>query len=222
MSHRPIVKPPKESPYHDAYQLACETLKDATIRERADKSGAILKRGEQGKYLLTLTFLNRRCEIEFPEITILYPGSQEEVPLWSKIILLHYLIKAQGVPLSGKWINFRQVPGGEGYYPAFVRRSQTPLCDFFNDRLEWLEASACALGGERAPYGDRAVVIPALPRVPIALVFWRGDEEFGSEVTILFDETIPCYLSTEDIAVLSQHTVGGLITWVKRKSGIMH
>jgi hypothetical protein len=53
--------------------------------------------------------------------------------------------------------------------------------------------------------------------VPIALIFWSGDEEFQPEARILFDSTIPTYLSTEDVAVLAQQTVFGLINCAKNK-----
>ena len=204
-----------QNPYQDAYKLACEALISADIKERAEKSGATFKTGKNGSHLITLTFLNRLCQITFPDIEVTYQESDEEVPLWSKILILHYLVKSEGLPLTGKWINFKQVPSGSIYYPAFVKRSQKPLCDFFSDRLDLLERAAHNLGGEETHYGDRAVMIPALPRVPVVFVFWSGDEEFQSEAHILFDSTVSSYLSTEDVAVLSQQTVFSLIKWAK-------
>jgi len=155
------------------------------------------------------------CHITFPDIEVTYQESDEEVPLWSKILILHYLVKSEGLPLTDTWVNFRQIPGGSTYYPAFVKRSQKPLCDFFSDRLDLLERAARTLGGEKTDYGDRAVRITALPRVPVVLVCWSGDEEFQSEAHILFDSSVSSYLSTEDVAVLSQQTVFSLIKWAK-------
>lgn len=213
--NRVLVNLPSKNPYHQAYRLACEALKSADIRERAEKSGATLERRENGNHFINLTFLDNLCQIRFPEIEIVYQESDEEVPIWSKILILHYLIKSKGYSLTGKWINFRQVPGGVGYYPAFVKRSQKPLLDFFKNRLELLEEAAQSLGGERTHYGDLGVIIPAFPKVPMVLVLWSGDEELQPEANILFDSTIPNYLSTEDIAVLSQQTVFKLIKWAK-------
>jgi len=215
MNKRAVANLSAQNSYHDAYKLACETLSSANIKERARKSGATLETGKNENGLIKLTFLNHLCQIRFPDIEIIYQESDEEVPLWSKILILHYLTRSKGYPLKGEWINFRQVPGGANYYPAFMKRSQKPLVDFFGNRLELLEKAARALGGEKTHYGDRAVIIPTLPRVPIVLVFWSGDEEFQTEASILFDVTIPTYLPTEDIAVLSQHTVFKLIKWAK-------
>ena len=204
-----------ETPYHDAYRLACEALRRADIKERVLKSGSSIEPTGNETYLIKLAFLNRLCRIRFPDIEIDYQESAEDVPLWSKILILHYLVQSQGYPLTGKWVNFREMSGGESYYPAFVKRSQKPLLDFFGNRLELLEKAAVALGGHVTHEGDRAVVIHAFPRVPIIMIFWGGDEEFPPEAGILFDSTIPTYLSTEDVEVLSQQTVFGLIKWAK-------
>ncbi len=215
MNERKIRNHSKESPYHYAYRLSCEALRSADIKERAEKSGAAIESRGDGTHLIKLAFLNRLCQISFPEIEINYQESGEEVPLWSKILILHYLVKSEGQPLTGKWVNFREMSGGESYYPAFVKRSQKPLLDFFNNRLELLEKAAPAFGGYKTYEGDTAVVIKAFPRVPINMIFWSGDEEFQPEARMLFDSTISTYLSTEDVAVLSQQTVFGLIKWAK-------
>ena len=218
MNKKAVTNLPPQNPYQDAYKLACDALRAADIKERSEKSGAALEEDTSGTYLLKLKFLNELYQIRFPDIDVTYHSLDREVSIWSKILLLHYIINSQGSPLTGEWIDFRQVPGGSNYYPAFVNRSQKPLRDFFGNQLDLLEEAARSLGGERADYGDRAVIIPALPRVPIALVFWVGDEEFSPEANILFDSTVSDYLSTEDIAVLSQQIVFAMIKWAKSKS----
>ena len=215
MNERKIRNRSPETPYHDTYRLACEALRSADIMERAEKSGAAIESRGNGTHLIKLSFLNHVCQINFPDVEINYLESGEEVPLWNKILILHYLIKSEGYPLTGKWVNFREMSGGESYYPAFVKRSQKPLLDFFSNRLELLEKAAPAFGGYKTQEGDMAVVIQAFPRVPIIMIFWCGDEELPPEARILFDSTIPTYLSTEDVAVLSQQTVFGLIKWAK-------
>lgn len=202
---------PSGSPYYHAFGLACESLRCADIEERAGKSGAYFEKREDGHCLIRLTFLNRSCLVHFPEIAVSYEDEREDVPLWSKIIILHYFIQSQGLPLTGEWISFRQLSGGEIYYPAFEKRSEKPLLDFFTHRVDLFEQAGLALGGTRIPAGDRGVVVTALPRVPLALVFWKGDEEFPPETRILFDSSVTAYLSTEDVAVLAQQTVFQLI-----------
>lgn len=215
MNERNISSHSPETPYHYAYRLACEALKRADIKERALKSGSTIEPISDETYSIKLAFLNRLCQISFPEIKIDYQESGADVPIWSKILILHYLVKSEGYPLTGKWVNFREMSGGESYYPAFVKRSEKPLLDFFGNRLELLVKAAMAFGGHKTHEGDMAVVVKAFPRVPIMMIFWSGDEEFPPEARILFDSTISTYLSTEDVAVLSQQMVFGLIQWAK-------
>jgi hypothetical protein len=67
------------------------------------------------------------------------------------------------------------------------------------------------MGGDKANYGDTAVTVNVFPRVPLTLVLWRGDDEFGPEGNILFDSTISDYLPVEDIIVVSESLVRRLI-----------
>lgn len=49
------------------------------------------------------------------------------------IIILHYLIQTLKLKIlpkaTGKWISFRQLEGGEGYYPAFKKRAIDPIIE---------------------------------------------------------------------------------------------
>jgi hypothetical protein len=70
---------------------------------------------------------------------------------------------------------------------------------------------APALGGTLRDLGDAAATYLAFPLVPVTHVLWGGDEEFPPEANILFDDTIPQRLSTEDIAALAGASVYRLI-----------
>jgi hypothetical protein len=45
-------------------------------------------------------------------------------------------------------------------------------------------------------------MIQALPRIPMMVNYWQGDEDFPSTCKLLFDETASYYLPTEACAVL--------------------
>ena len=52
--------------------------------------------------------------------------------------------------------------------------------------------------------------MPVFPKVPLAVVLWRGDDEFPPEVNILFDRTANSVLRTEDLAICGALTVSKL------------
>ncbi|MGA3094565.1 MAG: DUF3786 domain-containing protein, partial [Dehalococcoidales bacterium] len=118
--------------------------------------------------------------------------------------ILHYLNTADGRPLTDKLITFKELPEGVVYYPTYVKRTIKPLLDKFADRPKSLLAAAASLGGVKANTGDFSFRLNALPRVPLTVTLWLGDEELPPAGNILFDNSITGYLPTEDITVLCE------------------
>lgn len=206
---------PREKDYQTSYRLAAEAFRVRDPQEVSQKSGSILQRDSQGKESIRLDFLNRACRVAFPSGDVCYGQGEEEVPVWTKILILHYLLTASGAPLSERLITFKEIPSGAFYLPAFERRTKRLLVEAFGAQPERLLDMASKYNGEKAEVGDFSAIIHALPRIPITLVLWKGDEEFPPDGNILFDETISQYLPTEDITVLSQMLVLGLVRALK-------
>jgi hypothetical protein len=118
---------------------------------------------------------------------------------------------AKGTPATGILITYKQLPGGMDYFAAFAQRAINPLVKCFGQTPELLISKAAKFGGDKADYGDASVTINAFNHVPITLVLWRGDEEVASNGNILFDANISDYLSTEDVAVLSETIIWKLV-----------
>ncbi|MFZ5820924.1 MAG: DUF3786 domain-containing protein, partial [Chloroflexota bacterium] len=51
-------------------------------------------------------------------------------------------------------------------------------------------------------FGDVAYAFQALPRLPLLVNFWCGDEDFPSTCKILFDKSLSHYLPTDVAAIL--------------------
>jgi hypothetical protein len=134
--------------------------------------------------------------------------SKIAVPIKDKILILRYLAQAKGIPIANKSIAFKELPEGANYFPTFSKRSIEPLINHFGKEPHRLISTAEKLDGSKAGYGDAAVTISAFSRVPVTPVLWQGDDEFPPRGNILFDTTIPSYLSTYDIIVLCE-----TITW---------
>ena len=124
---------------------------------------------------------------------------------------MHYLIQAKGAPLTQTWITFREIPSGEFYYSAFVKRAKEPLVKTFGDRPELLIELGIKMGGAKGTEGDASLLFNVFPYIPVCLVLWAGDDEFPPDGNLLFDASISQYLSAEDIAVLSGMVVYPLI-----------
>ena len=197
---KPLLQDSWQLAWELAFEQTAEELRQADLAERCEKSRADWHPGDGEA---ELEFLNRVYRVQPPEFDVVGPEVGEEVPLTEKILLLHYLKTASGVPLSGEWITFGEVPGGEIYLPVFRARSIDRLVRGFTGREEMLFEAAQSIGGVPADFGDVSVQIQALPRVPVAVILWRGDEEFSPSGNLLFDATVTEYLPMEDIVVLA-------------------
>lgn len=149
-------------------------------------------------------------EILYPDGTVLQAdGSPADVNV--AILLLLYLLEATGRPMEGRWISFEQLPGGPGYLASFRGRVVAPMLKAFGPRPDRLLEVARELDGQPMTMGDVAVVIPALPRVPIAYVMWRGDDEFAPSVSVVFDASVEGYLDAEVLTALAERTTRRLV-----------
>jgi hypothetical protein len=207
----------------DDYQQACELGKKKLLEGNPDlvarSSGAVVNRGMEPGLALSLPFLNRRIVVTWGDFRMRFEETDGEVPIQQQILLLHYLhgAWASGGPASSEeWISFQEVPDGRFYIDAFQRRAKVPLVQAFGSKPEHLSTVAAEIY-DAVPFdrGDFSVVVRALPLVPVALVLWKGDEEFPPDGNILFDRTICKLLSAEDIAWLAGMVVYPLAGKVK-------
>src|SRR5512135_2856731 len=205
----------KQRNYQQTFDLACSSIREMNLEERAMKAGADYEKGIEGEKI-TVYFFREPHEIRFPQIEFQSP-SKKVVSLVTRILLLHYLIRADGYPLSGKWAAYKDIPGGLLYAGVFVRRVTEPLQRKFGKSARSFKETGIRSGGESVDVGDASFILPAFPRVPLQYVLWEGDEEFPPSVQLLFDASVNHYLTLEDMVVLGQVTSGRLIN--RSKSG---
>lgn len=185
----------KLDPYKAAYLAACDFYAD-------DQGGRFLVRYFGEDYTVT-----------FPRV-LLQDARGKEPDVATRLIILHYLIHADGTPPADHWIAFRELPDGLVYDSAFQKRASLRLASVYGADAKGFAAAAQALGGERLSFGDASYMFRILPRLPMAVILHLGDEEFGPAVSVLFDAAAGHYLPTEDLAVL-----GGILASRLIKAG---
>jgi hypothetical protein len=202
----------REYAHNLAYNLAREQLAGLDdIEKQCLRSGTEYRPTEKA---VIISYLNQPYRLSLPdgEVSGMAGG---EVPLRDKILILHYFTRAKGTPLSNKMITYQELVEGINYYPTFFKRAIKPIVNHFGSEPEQLLKTAEILGGYQADYGDVAVTIHAFSRVPVTPVLWKGDKEFAPEGNIMFDSTIPDYLPTEDITILSEVIAWRLVRLLK-------
>jgi hypothetical protein len=189
-----------------AHASAQKQLHAADPTGVAERSGA---EWHQAEGYLEIPFLNRTYQVLLPDATVSNEAG-EEPPLVRKVLILHYLLQAHGTGLAGRWVDFRSLPGGVVYYPVFRGRVISRLVRMFGERPHDLIPTAAPLGGRPIAMADAAVEITAFPRVPVVFALWEASEEFGPEGTVMFDDSLPTYLETEDAIVVCEEIFGAL------------
>ena len=199
----------KQKNYQQSFDLACATIKGMNLEERTKKAGADYRKGEEGEKII-IHFFSEPYHIQFPQIEF-YSPSKKTVSLVTRILLLHYLIRADGNPLKGNWVAYKDIPGGLLYAGVFARRVTEPLQRRFGMSAVSFKETGIKSGGDPVAIGDASFILKAFPYVPLQYVLWEGDEEFPPSVQVLFDASVDHYLTLEDIVVLGQITTGRLI-----------
>ncbi len=159
---------------------------------------------------VTVPFFGRPHLVTHPGGDVSAGGAPAHVAM--SILLLHYLLRADGVPSAGEWLAFRELPDGMFYAASFAQRAEAPLTQAFGagsgsgDGLARLRAAAAVAGGLSLELADAAFAFQALPRLALAVLVWDGDEEFPAQASVVFDAAAGHYLPAEDLAGL-----GGLL-----------
>jgi hypothetical protein len=172
----------------------------------AAHSGARLEIRANQETSLIFNLLGEELRLRLPDFEIQRPSSQ---PLAEthQLLVLYYFSRADGAPLSGRWISFADLPDGRFYHPAFQGYTGAELGRVFGNDLPALDRTAGRLNGVARPLGDRAYAFNVLPRLPLLLVCWSGDEDFPPAYQLLFDASAPHYLPTDGCAI-----TGSLLT----------
>jgi len=200
--------------YNAALEVAEKELSNRNLLDFCRLSGALCSQ-EGGSTIIKLTVLSRVITISWPDL-LFYQDPNEEIPIKKKILILHYLNGCRKQDLTGELIAYQDIPSARFYLDAFNRRLKYPLINTFGDQPDQLPLVAKELfGATPSPVGDISVVIEALPKIPVTLVIWKGDEEFSPDGTILFDSSIRDMLSAEDISELTSMIIYPLIAKVR-------
>jgi hypothetical protein len=211
------VTSPEQRDYRLALELAAKALAAQHSQEIARRSGAFVQE-VRGRIFLEVEVLGRRCVVSHPNIRVTAEDPHGDIPSWEQVLILHYLERASGVPLSGNLVTFQEVESGSFYLPLYRERVIKPLVEAFGHRPQaMVEVAERFFNGERRGFADASVTVLALPYVPVTLLMWLGDSEFPSQGSLMYDASVASYLPTEDITSVSQMLVQRLIEADQRK-----
>ena len=162
------------------------------------------------------------CILSWPQLIC---RNMQEEPLsdFHQALLLYYLLTADSTPLTNRWVSFAELPDGRMYSVAFqgytgdeivkrfehVGRDSIPPERIVEDPvgggahpLQDFQQACLSSGGKPVEIGSASFAFQALPRVPLLITYWLGDEDFPSSCKILFDASACHYLPIDACAIL--------------------
>lgn len=227
-SRFPFKKPEQPPPGLESrageLRASLEQVPAETLANRAGVSYLEIGPG-RGEFHFNL--FNQSIVGAFPNLTFFTPAG-EKLPSILQALLLYYFVYANGAPLTSQWVSFADLPGGRTYNQAFQGYSGDEVVRQFTKlphsvALDTFKSACLALGGQPLEIGSASFTFPALPRVPLLLTFWLGDEDFPSSCKILFDSSATHYLPVDGCAILGSQLTSRLLKalrpeWTKTKS----
>jgi len=162
-------------------------LKSEVVRldlaEAAQRVGAVLS-GRK----LTLKVLGKDFSVDADgNLT-----TEIHVNPWVAVPLLSYILNGQGLPVSGKWVSFRELRGGRDRYPLFQKRCEEPMKKVADVYTPLFDDIVHVFGGKQVDKqfeSDISVVLHPLPKVPVMICYWRPEDGMDSSLHLFFDET---------------------------------
>ena len=95
---------------------------------------------------------------------------------------------------------FRSVKRAYPFESAYRKSILEPLAKLFTGRA----CRSCATrsrrwGAEPMAQGDAGGKLAVIPGLPLAVLFWDGDDEFPAQVNMLFDANITDFMHEENV-----------------------
>jgi hypothetical protein len=173
----------------------------------ADMPGRIGGNLDESGSTLVLPFFTGEVHITGEGITA---ASGEDLNVWEKVLLYNHMAQGGRDDPRGEWIGLEQIPNSTSKVKSLKGVAEDPISQRFDARREELVERALGLGGRdvsaEQPSADLALAFSPLPKVPILLLWWDGDEAdgFPSQVKVLYDVTIEGHLDIESIVFLTE------------------
>ncbi len=169
---------------------------------------------DEEKQQFHIRLMGYRYLVDFPEFAVHKEDESEEgvfllldmVP--AQIIVLRFLISAQMVKSSGKYLTYREVPWGEVYFRQFEGRCLMRLKFGFGTKLDrFAEGMEKIPGAEKLSLGDVSYEFEFINGLHVRFILWAGDEEFPPSSQILFEDNFPYAYQAEDLAVVGDISI---------------
>lgn len=119
------------------------------------------------------------------------------------LFIVHYLLGCREKAAAGEWISEKETPGGAGFFRGPHEVPTFLITKRFGEDITAFQKRCETLHGTPLHMADAAYRFEVAPRIPVAALFWEGDDEFPPEAKLLFDRTVSDHLPLDIIFALA-------------------
>lgn len=170
------------------------------------------------EHRIKLDFFEKKVVVDLHrrEVSYLEKDSEEGslkvgefLDIHSSSLILHYLQNADGSPLTGIWIPYRELPGGLFYWQTIPIVLEAAVKKYESNGVGFLK-KAYEIGGQKYDKFKFASIIYPFKMFPVLMILEEKDSEFDADARVLFDSSAPHYLKTDVIKLIVVYIVNKL------------
>jgi hypothetical protein len=194
-----------------AHEKLWEQL-DKLNRQNTAQRAKCQYRSDPERYVIALLNTEYVVNLSDKQIFSEQPGSPPvAAEFLDQLCVLTYLINTQDLPLANKLARPETLPGGQFFFRGPHSLPTKKLESAFGEYPERLYEIARRFDAKRCEFGDASIELNILPRIPLTIVIWRSNEEFGARASILFDQTAATHLPLDALGAAVNLTVEALV-----------
>ena len=130
---------------------------------------------------------------------------------WVYLPLLHYVLHSKGKKPQGKWVNFGGLNGAtKAWAQYFSHRCEEALQQIADAHQSLLFEILDMFGAKKitgVTDADYCLVIEPMPNVLFMINYWAPEDDFNSQLTLLFDKSTPDNLDLDSLYLISRGLV---------------
>lgn len=119
------------------------------------------------------------------------------------LFAIHYLLTCVETSPSCEWISEKDMVGGVTFFRGPHEIPTALISDNVNNSLEQFNALGQKFNGQQLDMGDAAFSFKVTERIPMALLYWQGDEDFPAEAKLLYDSSLPKHFALDIVYALA-------------------
>jgi hypothetical protein len=119
------------------------------------------------------------------------------------LFIIYYLLLPEDIKLQGEWISEKDLPGGTTFFRGPHLLPTNLISDRFANNLKAFCRCCKDLGGTPLEMADAAFSFTIAKDIPVAVLYWTGDDDFPAEAKILYDKGISQQLPLDIVFALA-------------------